>query len=41
MTIKLNHTIVFVRDKNESAEFLTDIFGLPPPCRSVRSWRCR
>jgi len=30
MTLKLNHTIVFVRDKNASAKFWTDIFGLPP-----------
>src|SRR5688572_28979220 len=31
MTIKLNHTIVFVRDKKASAKFLTEIFGLPAP----------
>jgi len=30
MTITLNHTIVFVRDKKESSKFLTDLFGLPP-----------
>jgi catechol 2,3-dioxygenase-like lactoylglutathione lyase family enzyme len=30
MSIKLNHMIVFVRDKKESAGFLTEIFGLPP-----------
>ena len=30
MTLKLNHTIVFVRDKNASAKFWADIFGLPP-----------
>jgi catechol 2,3-dioxygenase-like lactoylglutathione lyase family enzyme len=30
MSIKLNHTIVFVRDKNASAKFLTEIFALPP-----------
>ena len=29
MTITLNHTIVFVRDKKESSKFLTDLFGLP------------
>jgi catechol 2,3-dioxygenase-like lactoylglutathione lyase family enzyme len=29
MTITLNHTIVFVRDKKASAKFLTDLFGLP------------
>jgi catechol 2,3-dioxygenase-like lactoylglutathione lyase family enzyme len=30
MSVQLNHTIVFVRDKKESAEFLTELFGLPP-----------
>jgi catechol 2,3-dioxygenase-like lactoylglutathione lyase family enzyme len=30
MTIKLNHTIVNVRDKRASAKFLTELFGLPP-----------
>jgi catechol 2,3-dioxygenase-like lactoylglutathione lyase family enzyme len=30
MTITLNHTIVFVRDKEASSKFLTDLFGLPP-----------
>jgi catechol 2,3-dioxygenase-like lactoylglutathione lyase family enzyme len=29
MNIRLNHTIVRVRDKRESAAFLTDILGLP------------
>jgi catechol 2,3-dioxygenase-like lactoylglutathione lyase family enzyme len=29
MTIKLNHTIVFSRNKAESAAFLTGILGLP------------
>lgn len=29
MTIKLNHTIVFARDKKKSSKFLTDLFGLP------------
>jgi len=29
MTIQLNHTIVRVRDKQESAAFLTEILGLP------------
>jgi catechol 2,3-dioxygenase-like lactoylglutathione lyase family enzyme len=29
MNIQLNHTIVRVRDKRESAAFLTDILGLP------------
>ena len=31
MPILLNHTIVRARDKQESAAFLTDILGLPPP----------
>jgi len=30
MNLKLNHTIVFVRDKDESAKYWTDIFGLSP-----------
>ena len=30
MTIKLNHTIVNVRDKRKSAKFFTGLFGLPP-----------
>jgi len=29
MAIELNHTIVNVRNKKESAEFLTEILGLP------------
>ncbi|CAN5506962.1 VOC family protein [soil metagenome] len=31
MPIELNHTIVYSRDKRASAEFLTDLFGLPSP----------
>lgn len=31
MTIKLNHTIVYSRDKRASSEFLTGLFGLPEP----------
>ena len=30
MPVHLNHTIVRVRDKQKSAEFLTEILGLPP-----------
>ena len=30
MAVKLNHTIVNVRDKKASAEFFTDLLGLPP-----------
>lgn len=30
MTVQLNHTIVEVRDKQESAAFVTDILGLKP-----------
>lgn len=29
VTISLNHTIVFAKDKQESASFLTRLFGLP------------
>lgn len=29
MTIQFNHTIVAARDKQESAGFLTELFGLP------------
>src|SRR5258708_37209001 len=29
--ISFNHTIVASRDKQESAEFLTELFGLPSP----------
>jgi catechol 2,3-dioxygenase-like lactoylglutathione lyase family enzyme len=31
MTVKLNHTIVHARDKRASAEFLSQILGLPAP----------
>ena len=31
MTIKLNHTIVYVPDKQASATFLADLFGLAEP----------
>jgi catechol 2,3-dioxygenase-like lactoylglutathione lyase family enzyme len=31
MKIQLNHTIVRVRDKRESAAFLSEILGLPTP----------
>jgi extradiol dioxygenase family protein len=31
MAISFNHTIVAARDKHESAEFLTELFGLPSP----------
>jgi len=29
VTVKLNHTIVNVRDKRTSADFFTELFGLP------------
>lgn len=29
--IKLNHTIVYARDKRASSTFLADLFGLPAP----------
>ena len=31
MAVKLNHTIVFSRDKNAGAAFLVEILGLSPP----------
>jgi catechol 2,3-dioxygenase-like lactoylglutathione lyase family enzyme len=31
VSITLNHTIVWCRDQRVSAEFLTDLFGLPAP----------
>jgi catechol 2,3-dioxygenase-like lactoylglutathione lyase family enzyme len=31
MAVQLNHTIVPVRDKQESARFLAEILGLDPP----------
>jgi len=31
MTIELNHTIVYSRDKRESSDFLASLFGLPDP----------
>ena len=31
MAVRLNHTIVNVRDKRESATFLAEILGLPEP----------
>lgn len=31
MPVELNHTIVHVRDKKESAQFLADILGLDAP----------
>lgn len=33
MSVQLNHTIVWCRDKQESAAFLADILGLPAPVR--------
>lgn len=31
MSIKLNHTIVYSRDKREASAFLAELFGLQPP----------
>jgi hypothetical protein len=31
MTIHLNHTIVSARDRDKSAQFLTELLGLPAP----------
>jgi len=33
MSVRLNHTIVRVRDKSEAAQFFVDILGLPQPTR--------
>jgi catechol 2,3-dioxygenase-like lactoylglutathione lyase family enzyme len=33
MSVQLNHTIVWCRDRQKSATFLTDILGLPPAGR--------
>jgi catechol 2,3-dioxygenase-like lactoylglutathione lyase family enzyme len=33
MSVQLNHTIVWCRDKQRSATFLTEIFGRPTPVR--------
>jgi catechol 2,3-dioxygenase-like lactoylglutathione lyase family enzyme len=31
VSVRLNHTIVWCRDKSVSAAFLADMLGLPPP----------
>jgi catechol 2,3-dioxygenase-like lactoylglutathione lyase family enzyme len=31
MTVKLNHTIVYARDKGVSATFMAEVLGLPDP----------
>ncbi|MGA8331675.1 MAG: VOC family protein, partial [Mycobacterium sp.] len=31
MPIAFNHTIVAARDKRESAEFVSELFGMPSP----------
>ncbi|MEQ1878032.1 MAG: hypothetical protein ABL958_15420 [Bdellovibrionia bacterium] len=31
MPVEFNHTIVHARDKRESAEFVSEILGLPRP----------
>ncbi len=33
MSVQLNHTIVWCRDRQRSATFLTDVLGLPSPGR--------
>src|SRR5262245_51679855 len=33
VSVQLNHTIVWCRDKQKSATFLVEILGLPPPTR--------
>jgi hypothetical protein len=41
MSAQLNHTIVHARNKEESAEFLRSILGLPEPIRYGPFRRCR
>jgi catechol 2,3-dioxygenase-like lactoylglutathione lyase family enzyme len=31
VAVRLNHTIVWTRDRDASAKFLTEMLGLPPP----------
>lgn len=31
MSVELNHTIVYARDKRKSAQFLAEILGMPAP----------
>jgi catechol 2,3-dioxygenase-like lactoylglutathione lyase family enzyme len=33
MSVRLNHTIVWCRDREGSAAFFTEVFGLPPATR--------
>jgi len=33
MSVRLNHTIVWCRDRERSSAFFTDVFGLPPATR--------
>ena len=33
MSVRLNHTIVWCRNKQKSATFLTEVLGLPAPTR--------
>lgn len=33
MAVELNHTIVFAKDQEESANFIVEILGLEPPTR--------
>jgi catechol 2,3-dioxygenase-like lactoylglutathione lyase family enzyme len=33
MSVQFNHTILWVRDQEESAQFLADLLGLPAPTR--------
>src|SRR6266542_4272344 len=33
MSIKLNHTIVYTRDKRKASKFFSEILGLPAPVR--------
>jgi catechol 2,3-dioxygenase-like lactoylglutathione lyase family enzyme len=33
VSVQLNHTIVWCRDKKHSAEFMAQVLGLPPPAQ--------
>jgi catechol 2,3-dioxygenase-like lactoylglutathione lyase family enzyme len=36
MAVELNHTIIWCKDQEESAKFLADMLGRPPPVKFAR-----
>lgn len=38
MAIHLNHHIVYVKDKQASAEYYADVFGLPPVFARLKAY---